>query len=122
LMRLLIDNSLSYRLADLLLGIGHDAAHMREHLPFDSPDDVIFDFAAVQRRVLLAQDTDFGTILAKRRSTTPSVVLFRGRRKAVADVFELLTAHIPIISEDLESGAIVVFDDTRIRVRRLPIG
>jgi hypothetical protein len=34
----------------------------------------------------------------------------------------LLLANLADVAEDLESGAIVVFDEARIRVRRLTIG
>ncbi|MBX3404264.1 MAG: DUF5615 family PIN-like protein [Phycisphaeraceae bacterium] len=120
-MRFLVDNSLSPRFAEALVTLGHDALHMRSRLPADSADEVIFDFAAAHDRIVLAQDTDFGTILARRRSDRPSVVLFRGRLKATADVVSMFAAHLPSIAEDLAAGAVVVFDDTRVRVRRLPI-
>lgn len=121
MMRLLIDNSLSPRLAEGLCRCGHDAVHMRDFLPVDSSDDRIFEFAAEQDRVVLAQDTDFGTILARRRVSRPSVVLFRRRRKATADVLDLFQLMLPSIVDDINAGAVVVFDDSRVRIRRLPI-
>jgi hypothetical protein len=36
-------------------------------------------------------------------------------------VAELLMLNLPMVAEDLETGAIVVLDDDRIRVRRLPL-
>jgi predicted nuclease of predicted toxin-antitoxin system len=121
MMRFLIDNSLSPRLADGLRECGHDAVHMRELLPVDAADVAIFELASEQDRVVLAQDTDFGTILAQREADRPSVVLFRGRRKATADVLDLFQSMFPSIVDDLSAGAVVVFDDTRVRIRRLPI-
>ncbi|MBV8120253.1 MAG: hypothetical protein JO081_10010 [Alphaproteobacteria bacterium] len=35
---------------------------------------------------------------------------------------ELLLANLPAVEEPLQSGCVVVFDDTRLRVRRLPVG
>jgi predicted nuclease of predicted toxin-antitoxin system len=40
-------------------------------------DDVIFDYAQQEERVVVSADTDFGTILATRQQRLPSVVLFR---------------------------------------------
>ena len=120
-MRFLIDNSVSPRLAQMLTDAGHDAIHIRE---VDSPsqkDEVIFDRAAADDRILIAMDTDFGTLLAMRHSVLPSVVIFRRRGRSALELFTLLTANLPAIGSDLRSGAVVVFEDTRIRVRRLPI-
>jgi len=36
-------------------------------------------------------------------------------------VAELLLLNLPTVAEDLDAGAIVVLDDDRIRVRRLPL-
>jgi len=39
----------------------------------------------------------------------------------IIPVAELLMLNLPMIVDDLEAGAIVVLDDDRIRVRRLPL-
>jgi hypothetical protein len=39
----------------------------------------LFKLAAVEARTIVSADTDFGVLLALRRQTRPSVVLFRGR-------------------------------------------
>jgi hypothetical protein len=40
-------------------------------------DEVIFDHAARERRILISADTDFSAILAARKSPNPSLILFR---------------------------------------------
>ena len=77
-MRFLVDNALSPAVAEGLCRSGHDATHVRDHGLADTDDIVIFEFAERDRRVVVSADTDFGTILALREASLPSVILFRG--------------------------------------------
>ena len=121
MMRFLVDNSLSPRLAATLSDAGHDALHVRDLDLARADDEVILDAAADQDRILIVQDTDFGTILAMRNDALPSIAMFRCRAKSTEAVYALLTANLGAIQEDLLAGAVVVFEDARIRVRQLPI-
>ena len=120
-MRLLVDNSLSPRLAKWLCEAGHDAVHVRDLGLEESDDQTILDTAAQQDRVIIVQDTDFGTILAMRNQTKPSILMFRSRAKSTDAVRALLAANLGTVRPEVETGAVVVFEDARIRVRKLPI-
>jgi predicted nuclease of predicted toxin-antitoxin system len=120
-MRFLVDNGLSPRLAAALNRSAHDAVHVRDRSLSQADDGTIFDAAAREQRVILAQDTDFGTILALREAPSPSVVLFRCQAKSTETILRLLIANLPAVQADLDAGAVVVIEDARIRVRRLPI-
>jgi predicted nuclease of predicted toxin-antitoxin system len=121
-MKLLVDNVLSPLVVRRLRESGYDAAHVRDNRLQSDDDDVIFDRAAFEDRVLVSADTDLGAILATRGSTTPSVILIRMTAKRRPDVqVTLLLAHLPALESEISAGAVVVFEDSRSRVRRLPI-
>jgi predicted nuclease of predicted toxin-antitoxin system len=115
-MRFLIDNALSPVVAEGLRMSGHDATHVRDHGLADAEDVVIFTHAERDRRVIVSADTDFGTILALREASLPSVILFRGATPKKPDLqVKLLVANLAEIALVLERGAIVVIEPQRIQ-------
>ena len=121
-MRFLVDNALSLAVAEGLRQAGHDAAHVRDYGMAAEADEDIFERAAQEDRILISADTDFGTILALRKTPKPSVILFRlSTHHHPDDQTRLLLANLTDFSADLNHGCIAVFEDTRIRVRPLPI-
>ncbi len=121
-MRFLIDNALSPQLAELLCQADHDAVHVRDFDMQDASDEAIFELAQKEHRCLISADTDFGTLLALRQEISPSVILLRrpSQRRPVEQV-QLLLSNLHAITEAIAQGSIVSVEETRIRVRKLPI-
>jgi predicted nuclease of predicted toxin-antitoxin system len=118
----LIDNALSPSVAAGLRAAGHDAVHVLDYRMQSATDEAIPDRAAHESRVVVSADTDFGTLLALREATAPSVILFRGASptRASAQV-TLILSSLATMEAALQRGAIIVLERHRLRLRELPI-
>ncbi len=121
-MKFLIDNALSPIIAKGLREAGFEATHVRDIGMHSASDIVIFEYASKNDQIIVSADTDFGTLLALRQYSKPSVILFRCTDKHPHSHLSLLKANLPEIRDALIAGSIVVFEDNRIRIRALPIG
>ena len=100
---------------------GHDAVHLRDQGLHRLDDPAIVVKAASEERVLLTCDLDFAEIVALSGHHTVSVVLFRLASMRPRRVIERLSRVLMQSSPALSAGAVVVVEEARHRVRKLPI-
>jgi predicted nuclease of predicted toxin-antitoxin system len=110
------------RIVEWLRAQGHDAIHLREQGLHRLPNGEIFAKAGREGRIVLTFDLDFGEILALSDDPSVSVVLFRLHNTRTPHVIARLQAILKVSASPLEKGAIIVVEETRHRIRRLPIG
>jgi predicted nuclease of predicted toxin-antitoxin system len=120
-MRFLADMGVSRALAAELRHREHDVLHLSEEGLHRLPDDEILRFAQRERRVILTFDLDFGDLLAAGAFSLPSVVIFRLLDQTPTSVTPKLLHLLSERMQEIEEGAIVIVEDRRYRLRRLPI-
>jgi predicted nuclease of predicted toxin-antitoxin system len=121
-MRFLADMGVSLRVVEWLRNGGHDARHLREERLQRLPNGAIFEKAATEARVLLTFDLDFGEIVALSGGRVVSVVVFRLRNARSSNQIARLQRVLADSLPELEKGAVVVVEEARHRIRRLPFG
>ena len=121
-MKFLVDMPLSPKTVQFLKNMGQEAVRVSELGMAKSKDKEIFDYAEKNDMVILSADLDFGTILANTHSRKPSVIIFRLRNPSPEHVNSLILSNLTIIEKDILKGAIVIIEDSEIRIRELPIG
>jgi predicted nuclease of predicted toxin-antitoxin system len=120
--RFLLDENLSPLLAELLAAAGHDTVHVRDLGLLTAADRLVLERARTDRRVLISADTDFGELLAASGAMLPSVILLRRETdRSASTQAALILANLDQVAADIDAGAIVVLEATRVRVRRLPV-
>jgi predicted nuclease of predicted toxin-antitoxin system len=119
--KLLVDMNLSPVWIVFLEQAGFEVIRWSQVGAADDFDATLFAWAIEHDHVILTHDQDFSTILALGRHGKPSVVLLRTSDLVPVSVGSRVVQCLRNHAEDLERGALLVLEDTRIRVRELPM-
>ena len=120
-MKLLADLHISPRTAQFLRSLGHDVLRVTDLLPATASDETILERAAQDQRIILTQDLDMTAIIALSRRQYPSLVTLRLSSVRIEFVNTILQRTLPVLEQDLLQGALVTIEDSRVRLRRLPL-
>jgi predicted nuclease of predicted toxin-antitoxin system len=121
-MRFLADAGISPATVQFLIHLGHEAMHVRTIGMQQALDLDVVERARVDSSIVLTFDLDFGDVLALGVLDKPSVIIFRLADERPASVNQRLATILAERSDDLNAGALILVEDTRYRVRKLPIG
>ena len=121
-MRFLADAGISPKTVEFLTQLGHEAIHVRTLGLQRTADVVLVERARVDGSVVITFDLDFGDILALGVLDKPSVIIFRLTDERADSVNRRISVVLEERLTDLQLGALILVEDSRYRVRKLPIG
>ena len=120
-MRFLADMGISMKIVEWLRGKGYDVQHLREVGLQRLSDEDIFKKATSEQRIILTFDLDFEEIIALSGGKLVSVILFRLHNTRTPYVLNRLACVLEESGESLKRGSIIIVEETRHRIRELPI-
>ena len=120
-MRFLADAGISPKTVDFLRALGHQADHIRTLGMQRASDREIVVRAQTDESIVVTFDLDFGEILALGVLDRPSVVILRLQDERAQSVNRRLAEVLQDRQPELTEGALVLIEDDRYRVRRLPL-
>jgi predicted nuclease of predicted toxin-antitoxin system len=120
-MRLLLDMNITPALCEALGDAGWECIHWAAVGDPCASDAVILEYARTHRYAVLTHDLDFSAVLSATRAKAPSVVQIRVQ-DVLSDHFrDVLLRALRQFQAQLESGALLVVDESRSKARLLPI-
>ena len=121
-MNILLDQGLPRSTVTHLAVLGIVAEHTGNLGLSRAADDVILDVARQRQATVVTLDADFHRLLAKQRATTPSVIRIRIEGLKGDQVSAIIARVLSHAGVELAAGAAVSVNETRVRVRSLPLG
>ena len=118
---ILVDMNLSPDWIPVLTAAGHSAVHWSAVGDPRAIDSELMDWARANDHLVLTHDLDFGTLLAQSHASRPSVITIRADDPTPPAIGSQILDAIQQHSGELASGALVMVDVSRSRVRVLPI-
>jgi len=116
-----VDMNLSPEWLTVLQESGWQASHWSTVGSPTAADTDLLDWARQHGWVLLTQDLDFAELLFHTQAGTLSVVLLRLRNELDSAQQGRVCTLLRTAATALETGALLVIDERRARLRRLPI-
>ena len=120
-LKLLVDMNLTPEWVSVLGKHGWQAIHWSTIGDPRASDKELMDWAIAHQYIVFTHDLDFGTMLALSHEAGPSVLQIRTEDTLPEHLESAVIAALSQHEADLSAGALVVVDESRSRVRVLPI-
>ena len=120
-MNFLLNMNVPRAVAGVLAAHGHRARHAGDVGLAKASDTAVVEDARRCGEVIITHDLDYGHLLAFSGERTPSVIILRLARPDPQDVASSIINALDEIIPALSQGAIVILEDSTMRVRHLPI-
>lgn len=120
-MKILIDMNLSPEWVHALSDAGFEAIHWSSIGDPKAEDGEILNWAQRNDWVVFTNDLDFGHILALTQASGPSVLQTRAQDLLPENLGDIVIAALRQNRDVLRVGALIVVDESSLRVRILPI-
>lgn len=120
-MKFIADMGISQTTVKWLREQGFDAIHVRDINLHRASDAAIVKKAIEEERVVITCDLGFGDIVSASGKNLPSVIILRLANETPVNVNKRLKQVLKESSDVLIKGAIISVEETRHRVRLLPL-
>lgn len=120
-MKILIDMNLSPQWCEVFTNYGWESLHWSAVGDPRTTDRLIMTWAEVNGYIVFTHDLDFGALLAATKAASPSVIQVRAQNVLPAHLEGIIIDTLRQFESVLESGALIVIDEARSRVRILPL-
>jgi predicted nuclease of predicted toxin-antitoxin system len=120
-LRIVVDMNLSVEWIPLLEQAGWTAVHWSAIGDPRAEDVTIMAWASSHGHAVFTHDLDFGTALALTHADEPSVIQVRAQRVLPEHIGEMVLAALRQYERELSTGALVVVEPEKSRVRVLPL-
>ncbi len=120
-MKFLCDMGVSLTVSKWLKSNNFDAIHLLDENFQRLSDDLIFEKAKQEDRIILTFDLDFGEILSRLKAEHSSVIIFRLENQTPINVIKHMEVILTNYSTQLMEGVVLLITEKKYRIRRLPI-
>lgn len=120
-MKILVDMNLSPAWVEVFTRHGLTAVHWSSIGDGRAADTVLMQWARENDYIVFTHDLDFGSLLALTQAESPSVIQVRTQDVTPYHLEVIVTDALRQYQSVLESGALIVLDEGKSRVRILPL-
>jgi len=118
-MKLLLDESVEYRLLAYLQHVGHDVTAIGADYPAGLKDHAVLAIAKSEQRILLTNDRDFGELIFRQHLSHSGVLFFRLKGATLQMKLHRLSEVLTQYADQLHH--FLVITQQRVRIRKISL-